>query len=121
MKEKKLEKPSNLQDLEVLQLKIKSNAANVLYDGKTPQYPKRFKSWAKQVYRGEDAEHFNNLVDALLSGIAHLMVTGQHENLKGFSSNDSVIFLRGQVQGILTVQEWLRVAASETKVTSEED
>lgn len=121
MKEQKLEKPSNLQDLDVLQLKINTNATNVLYHGKTPQYPKRFKSWAKQVYRGDDAEHFNNLVDALLSGIAHIMVTGGHENIKGFSASDSIIFLRGQVQGILTVQEWIRVAASETKVTREED
>ena len=117
MKEKKLENSNNLQDLDTVLFKVKSNAINVLLDNKTPKYKQRFQSWAKETH----GEHFDNLVDALLTGIANVLVRGEHENIKGFSSNDSVIFLRGQVQGILTMQEWIRTYASESKIITDED
>ena len=117
MKEKNLENSNNLQDLDALLLKVKSNAVNALFDDKSPKYDQRFKSWAKET----QGEHFDNLVDALLTGIANILVRGQHESVQGFDSNASVIFLRGQVQGILTVQEWIRTYASETKIITEED
>lgn len=116
MKEKKLEN-SNLQDLDALLLKVKSNAVHALFDDKSPKYPQRFKSWAKETH----GEHLDNLVDALLTGIANMLVRGEHENIQGFDSNASVIFLRGQVQGVLTVQDWIKTHASETKITNEEE
>lgn len=117
MKEEKLKKSSNLQDLDALQFQVKTNALNVLFDGKSPKYQQRFKSWAKSVH----GEHLDNLVDALLSSVAYIIATGKAEDIVGMDKKTTIEYLQGQVQGILTLQNWIRQYASETKITTEEE
>lgn len=114
MKEKNLEKSNDLQNLDATRLLVKTTASNLLFHNKTDKYPQRFKSWAKNT----NGEHLDNLVDALLSAIAYAIATGK---ITTTIRTDNLDRIQGMADGILLVQEWIRVYASETKVTTEED
>ena len=113
MSEKKTEKEENnsenlVQGLDQLRFVVKANATNLLFHGKSPKYPSRFQSWAKNT----QGEHLENLVDAFLSGIAYPMATGRATH---FAPNVDVEYLRGMAQGVLLFQEFIKIHASETK------
>lgn len=114
MKEKKLEISNNLQDLDATRLLVKTTAGNLLFHNKTDKYPQRFKSWAKNT----NGEHLENLVDALLSAVAYAIATGKVTTTIRTESLDRV---QGIADGILLVQEWIRVYASETRIITEDE
>ncbi len=106
--EKNLPKSEEKDKKDARPLTVRVRVSNLLFDGKTPGYEKRFKSWAKGTY----GEHLENLVDALLSSLAQVMVTGK---ANADFPDSSVEFLRGEANGILLVADYIRTHASETK------
>lgn len=111
MGDKQLEK--TLDNLRKDEFRVIANANDWLFDGKTPKYHVRFKSWAKNT----NGEHLDNLVNALLSAVAYSMATGQ---VSAITQKDSVEHLRGMTQGILALQEYVRLYASETVTQSQQ-
>lgn len=85
-------------------------AIDALFHGKTPAYAKRFKSWATRTF----GEHLDNLVNALLSNTAYTIATGSQQNV----SDER---LRGRVEGILLMREYIKTHASGTKEDSNTD
>lgn len=117
MNKKKVEKNENstdnlVQGLDLLRFNVKSNATNLLFHGKSPKYPARFSSWAKNT----SGEHLDNLVDAFLSGIAFPIATGKATH---FAPNVKIDYLQGMAQGVLMFQEFVKLYASETKPSDE--
>jgi predicted component of viral defense system (DUF524 family) len=110
-----MEKNKQKSEVAALRFHVKTQAVNLLLDGKTPAYEKRFKSWAKNT----DGEHLHNMADAILSSTAYAMVTGSATKI---APNVNVDFLRGQTNGILMVLDIIKTYASETgEVTSEDE
>jgi hypothetical protein len=109
MSKKKEEKSSKnlVQDYELVTFKVKVNTSNLLFDGKSPGYPKRFASWA----RSTQGEHLTNLIEAVLSEVANISITGKGTTL--FPSSDP-LYLRGIAAGVLSVSEIIRQNAGET-------
>ena len=69
----------------------------ILLEGKSPQYYKRFSIWCRNTL---DSEHFENLVNALLSTYALESITG--------TSQHSDEFIKGQVNVLLFLSEEMR-------------
>lgn len=111
MGNKKIQKTPN--DLRKDEFQVIANANDWLFDGKTPKYHIRFKSWAKNT----NGEHLDNLVNALLSAVAYSMATGK---VSAITQKDSIEHLRGMTQGILALQEYVRLYASETVAQSQQ-
>ena len=86
-----------------------AQAVDALLHEKSPAYPKRFKSWAQKV----QGEHLDNLTNALLSNTAFTIAVGSKPDENG--NKVSTDRLRGRVDGILLMREYIRTYSSETK------
>lgn len=104
---KKLEKNAVNVEMAPEQFVVHTEAINTLFHGKTPGYPRRFKSWAQKT----QGEHLDNLVNALLSNLAYTMAIGS-------STGVSDERLRGRADGILLMKEYILLHASGTQEQS---
>lgn len=108
------EKPE--EELAALRLQVKTGAVNLLFHKRAPQYQKHFKSWAKNTAGGKEVSHLDNLVDSLLSATAFVIATGGGTKIV---PEEDIKFLQGQVAGIILMQTFIRLYASDTEVKKE--